>query len=98
MELIAIPRPPEIDDDNLFARLSPQTAQKLHELALRCTHHVADTDFLLASSSDIIEFLPLEITFKTKNEITTIYASYNGGSPAPTSLMVTPYQNGKLVL
>lgn len=100
MELIAIPRPPETDHGNLFVRLSPQTAFDLYNLAPRHTNQMIDGESPLASC-DELEFLPLEMTFQTKNgplETITVYGSYNGGAPATSSLQSTPYRNGKISL
>ena len=93
LTLTAIARPPETDQGNLFVRLMPRTACRL----ARMIH--SDDEEPLMSEECVVEFLALEITFQlhcqhhqlNKGEdvlsdddgIVTVYASYNGGSPAP---------------
>lgn len=87
--LTAIARPPETDQGNLFVRLTPRTAWRLARMI-----HSEDEEPLL-SEECLVEFLPLEITFQLRRKeedvdvlsnddgIVTVYASYNGGAPAP---------------
>jgi hypothetical protein len=99
MDLIAIPRPPETDHSNLFIRLSQKTARHLRKVALSCTEHEITDVILTDDSLDVIDFLPIEITFRELNnlsrEIITLYGSYNGGAPGCLSLIDAPYRNGK---
>lgn len=101
MKLIAVPRPQETNHGNLFVRLSPQTAYKLYEVALQvsnlqCNNQRIEDAFLSSVAvDDVIEFLPLELTFQTRNGRLAVYGSYNGGSPALSSVMSGPYQNGE---
>ena len=100
IDLIATPRPPVTDHGNLFVRLSPQTARDLYNLALR--HNNQETNEISSlSPCDELEFLPLEMTFKTKYgplEAITVYGSYNGGAPATSSPLSNPYRNGKIAM
>ena len=88
--LTAIARPPETDQGNLFVRLTPRTAWRL----ARMIHSEGEEP--LFSEECLVEFLPLEITFQLPHHkrdgddalsngdgIVTVYASYNGGAPAP---------------
>lgn len=99
MDLIAIPRPPETDHGNLFLRLSQKTARHLHEVALSCTQDETTEVIPVDDSSDVIDFLPIEVTFRELNnqskETITLYGSYNGGTPGCLSLIDAPYRNGK---
>ena len=91
IKLTAIARPPETDHGNLFVRLTPQTARRLARI-------VQESEEIFASEECVVDFLPLEITFqlRQKGENTTfddggtvvVYASFNGGEPAP---YVCPY-------
>lgn len=99
--LTAIARPSDIDQGNLFVRLTPRTAWRL----ARMIH--SDYEKPLLSEECNVEFLPLEITFQIHNQlnagghdvlgddygVVTIYASYNGGAPAPfiCPSLVRPY-------
>lgn len=99
MELIATPRPPDTDHGNLFVRLSPRTALQLYELSLPLDNGPDGASMSSLITCDAVEFLPLEITFRTKNgaenHVITVYGSYNGGAPAPFSLVSTPYKSGE---
>jgi hypothetical protein len=91
--LTAIARPPETDQGNLFVRLTPRMAWRLARMI-----HSNDEEPLL-SEECVVEFLPLEIMFQLHHQhhqlnngeevlsdddgIVTVYASYNGGAPAP---------------
>eukprot|EP00986_Skeletonema_menzelii_P005182 scaffold1836_cov137-Skeletonema_menzelii.AAC.1 len=85
--LTAIARPPETDQGNLFVRLTPRTAWRLARMI-----HSEDEEPLF-SEECLVEFLPLEITFQLHHKgddvlsgddgNVTVYASYNGGAPAP---------------
>jgi hypothetical protein len=91
--LTAIARPPETDQGNLFVRLAPRTAWRLASMI-----HSNEEESLL-SEECVVEFLPLEIMFELHHKhhqinkgdeilsdddgIVTVYASYNGGAPAP---------------
>jgi hypothetical protein len=85
--LTAIARPPETDQGNLFVRLTPRTAWRLARMIY------SEDEEPLLSEECLVEFLPLEIAFQLRRKeedvlsnddgIVTVYASYNGGAPAP---------------
>ena len=101
---MAVPRPRATDQGNLFVRLSPQTAYKLYEEALQVKvsnlqsngQRIEDAFLSSVTVDDVIEFLPLELTFQTRNGSLAVYGSYNGGSPAVSSVISGPYHSGEL--
>jgi hypothetical protein len=74
------------DNHNLFVRLSPSTAKKLHEDALLAIETPPpplklDDTWTIDPSDHDVEFLPLEVTISQGEQTSTrtIYTSYNGG-------------------
>ncbi len=105
LTLTAIPRPLDRDRQNLFARLAPQTAWRLHE------HHsspISDDGVHGGGEVHAVDFLPLEIIVFPKgagnmddlDEVgggIRIHASYNGGSPSPSAVGVGPTSHENII-
>jgi SpoVK/Ycf46/Vps4 family AAA+-type ATPase len=103
LTLIAVPRPSERDRQNLFVRLAPQTAWRLHEQLINSSP-ISDDGVHGGREVHAVDFLPLEIVLFPKgaenlvefDEVDggiRIHASYNGGSPSAVGVGPKSYEN-----